>query len=126
MNLLYNVIYILQYRLNPERVRLKNLPILLCIAEPFFGIPVTMRTSGPTARSALAFGQIFAHALDVLRSGFLFFDDGDPANPFVTRKRREAVPLFQNVVIGRKRFSHVRGNVVTHAGGDLLSTQKKE
>ena len=61
------------------------LKILLC------ALP-TVRTSRPTTRPPLPIAQIFRESFQVILSGFLFLYDCYPANPFITRKRRESIP----------------------------------
>lgn len=55
-----------------------------------------MRASRPTAWPTLALEQIFTQSLYVLISRFRFFHNGDPADPFIARERRQAIPLLKN------------------------------
>jgi len=44
-----------------------------------------MNTPYPTARPALTFFELFDHSLTVLLPGLAFLNEGNPADPFISR-----------------------------------------
>ncbi len=45
-------------------------------------------------------------------AGFLFFDDGDPANPLIASEGSDGIPFFQDVLIGCEGLLYIVGDVV--------------
>ena len=79
-----------------------------------------MRTAGPAARTALAFSELCTHALDMLFSCFGLFHGDGPADPFITRERRNVFPCGERGLVGGKGFPQIRRNLVYAAAGDCF------
>src|SRR5438034_9037976 len=77
-----------------------------------------MRATGPTTRPTLSFNQLRTHSLNVLLSRFRFLDRGSPANPLITRERRQVVPCITCRLAGSKRFPQIGWHLVHHARGE--------
>jgi hypothetical protein len=64
-----------------------------------------VRAAGPATRAAHSFFQFRAYALDVLPSGFRFFDGDDPADPLIAREWRNVLPFCARGRIRNESFS---------------------
>lgn len=54
-----------------------------------------MGTPGPATGSAFSFAEVFLQAIEMFFSGFWFFDNGHPADPFIAGDGGETVPGFE-------------------------------
>ena len=77
-----------------------------------------MRTARPTTRPTLSFNQLRTHSLDMLFSRFRFLHRGRPANPLITRERRQVVPRITCRLAGSERFPQIGGHLMHHARGE--------
>jgi len=67
-----------------------------------------MWATTPAARPPLSSFQFLYYSFDMLLSRFRSFDRYRPADPLITRKRREGVPFCQRFGIGKQGYSHIR------------------
>jgi hypothetical protein len=79
-----------------------------------------MRTAGPAARPALAFFELRTHPLDMLSSGFGLFYRNGPADPFITRERRDVFPCAERSLVRCKGFTQIRRDFVHDAARDCF------
>lgn len=84
-----------------------------------------MWTARPTAGSTLAFFQLRADSLDMLRPRLRPLDRRRPADPFVASQRRQVVPPFENVRVGTQRSSQISRHSVHGAGRDSFSLHRR-
>ena len=76
-----------------------------------------MRTSWPTARTALPVPQVCASPIDALAPGLQLLGGLDPADPFVAGQRGDILPGRQGFEINFQRFFQIFGKIVDDAAG---------
>src|SRR5262245_52265767 len=74
----------------------------------------TVRTARPTTRSPLSVFEVGTAPFDPVSSCFWFFGRLDPADPFISRKRRDVLPCLQRFGVGGERLFQVRREIVDH------------
>ena len=78
-----------------------------------------MWASRPAAGLPFSFFQFFNHTDNMLYPRFAFFDDGNPANPFVALNRRKIIPFHKNVRFGCQCFLHITRHFMQDAIGNF-------
>jgi hypothetical protein len=79
-----------------------------------------MRTPWPTAWPAFSSLKVRAYPFDMVTSCLWFLYRSDPADPFIARKRREAVPQLQRHRVGNEAFSQICRHTMHGSCGDLF------
>lgn len=71
-----------------------------------------VRAAGPATRTALAISQVCASPVDALAPGLLLLGGFDPADPFVSRQRRDRLPGGKGCIVGLERGSDIVGKMM--------------
>jgi hypothetical protein len=79
-----------------------------------------MRAAGPAARPALSLHKPRARPLDPPAPCFRLFGILDPADPLITRERRNILPRGQRSRVGRQGLAQIIWCFVYYAGGDVF------
>ena len=79
-----------------------------------------MGAAGPAARSAHAFAHFIKPHRYAAASGFIFLSRRNPANPLITRQRRDIRPYIFHLRIGSDGLAKIRGHFVYHTADDLF------
>ena len=79
-----------------------------------------MRTSRPAARTTLPVPQIRTTPIEALAPGLELLCGFDPADPFITRQRRNIVPGRQRLRINPEERFQIRGEVMNDPASDAL------
>ena len=79
-----------------------------------------MNTARPAAGAALAFFQLRNGARDMLLARLKFLDRNTPADPFVARKRRQALPCRPRFLVSTKNPLQICGQNVRCVAGNLF------
>lgn len=80
--------------------------------EPFLCLWIAMRTPRPTARALFTADQFLAHTFNMLGSRFWFFNNGYPANPFVSGNWSNSIPSIEKSWVRTKLLLYVWRNFV--------------
>ena len=67
-----------------------------------------VRTAWPATRPAHSFLKFRAHPLNVLPSGFRFFDGDNPADPLIPREWRNVLPFCSRRRVRNENFLQIR------------------
>ncbi len=85
-----------------------------------YGLIFSMDTTNPTTRTAHTFFK-FAHGSPyMVFASFFFLYKRNPANPFIARKWREALPQFKSCLVRCESFFKILWQSMHRAAGNLL------